>query len=392
MISRSRIPTPELVAIAQLVRDEAIQPRIDTDAATVLEYREAMREDAIFPPIDAVRTPDGELLLVDGWHRVEAAEREGLVNLHVRVWTGTREDAVEFAARCNIRHGLRRRAEDLAKAVTILRALPKWRQESAVVIARHVGVSHATVSRILAAKPQLATVVYPSQREKDADKSLMQKEATSDERADRPEPEPTRIIVKRGDQEYPMTPPRPATPMTEPRPRAKPDRNAGGVMMDIRTFAKNLKGAELAKLIEEWVGRTEVSLTLASNPAFLQRLGNNAVVAAWNSMMAWLNDYKRTVSERAMFVKAGLKSMPDEDRRKLIEEIASGAGLKAKLNPAIDNEPYQYVNEEDSLDRIAFHYSKISAASRRSLKLSWSWQRDDEPPPLDVNPFVEEER
>jgi hypothetical protein len=376
MIDRSRIPTPELVAIAQLVRDEAIQPRVATDSATVLEYRDAMREGAVFPPVDAVRTSDAELLLIDGWHRVQAAEREGFTKLRVRVWTGTREDAVEFAARCNIRHGLRRRAEDLAKAVAILRGLPKWRQASNIEIAKHVGVSEATVRRV---------------------QSIL----VSDEDADQPvekvgAPSETRRMVRRGDQEYPMETRRigaaqrkvESETQSEPRLRAQPVRNAGGAMMEMRTLARDLKGSEIASLIEEWIGNTEVSLALASNPAFLQRLGNNAVVAAWNSMMAWLNHHKRTVSERSMFVKAGLKSMQDEDRRKLIEEIASGAGLKAR-NTVIVNEPYQYISQEDSMDRIAFHWSKLEAENRRSLKVSWSWQRDDAEPTVEENPFVQ---
>ena len=74
MLDRTNPPQPELVDLASLVRSVEFQPRLDTDGPTVLEYRDAMREGARFPPIDAVRTPDGAPHLIDGWHRVEAAD------------------------------------------------------------------------------------------------------------------------------------------------------------------------------------------------------------------------------------------------------------------------------------------------------------------------------
>jgi hypothetical protein len=374
MIDRSHRPTPELIAVAQLVRDEAIQPRLDTDSATVLKYRELMREGASFPPIEVVRTPDGELLLVDGWHRIEAAEREGFTKLYAHVWSGDRNDAIEFAARCNARHGKPRSEDDLKKVVEMLRGLPNWRRASNVEIAKHVGVSEATVRRV---------------------QSIL----VSDEDVDQPiekvgAPSETRRMVRRGDQEYPMETRRISAVQrkveSEPRPRAQPVRNAGGAMMDMRGIAKSLKGSEIASLIEEWIGRTEVSLTLASNPAFLQRLGGGQ--AAWSSMIAWLRGHRRD-SERAALAREAIKAIISHDaRREVIEEIASGAGLKARAAPVIDNEPYQYVSQEDSMDRIAFHWSKLEAENRRSLKVSWSWQRDEDEPLADANPFVEEER
>jgi hypothetical protein len=188
MLDRSRLPTPELIAIARLVRDEAIQPRIDTDSATVIKYRELMRDGVVFQPLDAVRTPDSELLLVDGWHRVEAAERENIDKLNARVWSGSREDAVEFAARCNARHGLPRSEADLRKVVSMLLALPKWRKAVDGDIAKHIHASRATVQRVR---------VYLAHGEQDADKPLK----TNERAIDRP---PQTRTVTRGGQTYPM--------------------------------------------------------------------------------------------------------------------------------------------------------------------------------------------
>jgi hypothetical protein len=229
MIDHNNPPEPELVTIAQLVRDEAIQPRVDTDSATVIKYREAMRGGASFRAIHVVESPAGERLLVDGWHRIEAAEREGFTKLYAHVWIGSREDAIEFAAQCNARHGLPRNEDDLRKVVTMLRALPKWRQASNVEIAKHVNVSEATVRRL------------SSSRDEDAGQPI--------EKA-RP-PSETRRIVRRGGREYPMETRRIGVvePNTKPdlrkepeMPPTKPRFVAGtvlaGYIVDIVTFVR----------------------------------------------------------------------------------------------------------------------------------------------------------
>jgi hypothetical protein len=191
MLDRSRLPAPQLIAIAQLVREEALQPRVGVDPATVLKYRELMRDGVVFQPLDVVGTPDGELLLVDGWHRVEAAERENIDKLRVRVWPGSREDAVEFAAQCNARHGLPRSEADLSKVVAMLIALPKWRQAVDGDIAKHIHASRATVQRVRNKPPSILL------SEQDADKPLKTNERAIDD------PAQTRTVT-RGDKQYPM--------------------------------------------------------------------------------------------------------------------------------------------------------------------------------------------
>ena len=142
---------PELVEIAALTLDEELFPRERLDPETVDDYTEQMQEEgARFPPIRVIMDRDGNLFLVDGWHRCEAARRLRYTKLHARVRSGDWSDAVEAAAASNTRHGLKRTNADKRKAVEMLLALPKWAEASDREIAKHCGITHPTVAAIRA--------------------------------------------------------------------------------------------------------------------------------------------------------------------------------------------------------------------------------------------------
>ena len=71
-----------IIRLDSLVMDPALQIRSSTSAATVAEYRDAMRAGVEFPPITvAAIDPMDDLKgfrLIDGWHRVLAAQKIGL--------------------------------------------------------------------------------------------------------------------------------------------------------------------------------------------------------------------------------------------------------------------------------------------------------------------------
>jgi hypothetical protein len=200
--------TPEVVEIASLIRDDHLLPREGVDQETVAEYAEAMQEEgANFPPVHAIEEiQSGALLLVDGWHRVAAAER-GFTSLYARVRKGTWDDAAEVAAAANAKHGRRRTSADKRKAVKMLLALPKWAQASDREIAKHCTVSHDLVGAVRrglgpsgdsARYEQLTENIEP--------------------------PPPERRVVHRGGQEYPITIPRergPVQPIQE-EPNVQP--------------------------------------------------------------------------------------------------------------------------------------------------------------------------
>jgi hypothetical protein len=199
----TRPSTPQLVAIASLTRRPELQPRLQMNEALIEEYREAMEQGAEFPCIDAIELPDGERLLGDGWHRCAGAERAGRTELLTYVWRGSYDDAIEFIAKRNARHGERRTMGDLGKSIKMLRSLAKWQRASNVEIAKHFGLNESTIrraqSQTAANQPILGIAA------EDADQPVENIHPVSGR---------ARRIVHRGGQEYPMTMP----PKPEPEP------------------------------------------------------------------------------------------------------------------------------------------------------------------------------
>jgi hypothetical protein len=149
----------EVVEIAALTLDDELFPRERLDPETVDEYAERMQEEGErFPAIRAIKFQSGPLMLVDGWHRVEAARRLGYTKLHARVRPGGWVEAVEAAAASNGRHGRARTNADKRKAVSILLDLPKWAEASDREIAKHCMVSHPFVADVRAIRNPSTTL------------------------------------------------------------------------------------------------------------------------------------------------------------------------------------------------------------------------------------------
>ncbi len=195
-------PEPEWIALDELVMDLDLSPRVEMDDEAVDDFAEDMKRGDEFIPARAVRI-DGVPHLIDGWHRLRAAERIGSRGLWVRVWTGTREQAIEWAAVCNAKHGVRRSAADKVKAATMLLGLPKWAQSSDAEIARHLRIRRDVVAAARAAiLPNSSGCEQPIENIEGGFS-----------------PGRDRRVVRRGGQEYPMTMPRPrgaVRPIVEP--------------------------------------------------------------------------------------------------------------------------------------------------------------------------------
>jgi ParB-like chromosome segregation protein Spo0J len=144
----------QLVPLADLTLDADLQPRVVVDEAVVEEYREQLADGAVFPPVTVYRV-ENLLLLVDGWHRVAAARRAGLLEVEAEVRVGTREDAILAACGANAHHGLRRTNADKRRSVhAVLRT--EWaRGKSCREVARACGVSHEFARR---AQAEVSTV------------------------------------------------------------------------------------------------------------------------------------------------------------------------------------------------------------------------------------------
>ncbi len=129
----------------KLIRlDGDTQPRVEMSFALVEEYAEEMVAGAEFPPVSVVH--DGSnYWLYDGFHRFSAASLLGRDRIAAEVKDGTLEQAQWESLSANKSHGLRRSNKDKVNAV--IRALEFKPEETAGLIAEHVGVSKMMVSK-----------------------------------------------------------------------------------------------------------------------------------------------------------------------------------------------------------------------------------------------------
>lgn len=101
--------TPEAntqtIRLASLVINDAFQIRLKPDKATVERYRQCYKAEVPMPPIK-VALVDGAPVLVDGFHRVEAMRRVGIISTEALVAEATRTEARWMAAEANLAHGL----------------------------------------------------------------------------------------------------------------------------------------------------------------------------------------------------------------------------------------------------------------------------------------------
>lgn len=94
------------VAIAELVRDDALQVRAKLDEATIRAYAGKYKAGVDMAPVK-VAVVEGVPLVVDGWHRLAALESIGSPMAPAIVIEGiTRADAEWMAAQANVAHGL----------------------------------------------------------------------------------------------------------------------------------------------------------------------------------------------------------------------------------------------------------------------------------------------
>lgn len=80
--------------IDTLLANSLVDPREHLDPERVAHYVEA--RDAL-PPVVVYRTAEG-LLLVDGYHRVAAAQQRGATTIEAEIRHGSRQDALQYAA------------------------------------------------------------------------------------------------------------------------------------------------------------------------------------------------------------------------------------------------------------------------------------------------------
>lgn len=192
----------KLLKISQIVIGAGTQIRAKLDEFTVDEYAAAMLDAANkFPPVTVFH--DGtQYILVDGFHRVMAASRNGFLDIEAEIRKGTRSDALKFALGANASHGLKRSNADKRRCVEL--ALTEWPDISDNQLATICAVSHPFVG-IVRAQVVTVTSCDPAAKRLGADGKAY-KQRTKPASVPIPEPEP-------------------AAPEPDPDPIPEPQRN-----------------------------------------------------------------------------------------------------------------------------------------------------------------------
>jgi ParB-like chromosome segregation protein Spo0J len=82
------------LSIQQLIGSPLVDSRHHLDLDRVRRYAQLLAQ---LPPVIVFRLEDQSLLLVDGYHRVAAAQEAGRATVDADIREGTRAEAVHFA-------------------------------------------------------------------------------------------------------------------------------------------------------------------------------------------------------------------------------------------------------------------------------------------------------
>lgn len=129
--------------------DEGIQMRVCINREKVSEYRDKWLAGVRFPPIDVFYDPeDYAQRIADGIHRYLAAKEAGIKKILIRVFRGTRRDAILHACRSNNQHGFPITDADKRKAVLTLLLDSEWKRRSNSWIAEQCNASEFLVRTV----------------------------------------------------------------------------------------------------------------------------------------------------------------------------------------------------------------------------------------------------
>ena len=136
------------VMIEEITVDLEVVGRADgLDSELIQTYADYMEDGAEFPPIEIVN--DGDTLwLVDGLHRLEAANKLGQPTISANVIKGDRWDALEMSADNNAEHGLQLTNANRECKVLEMLEDEEWSKWSDREIASTCNVSEKLVEEI----------------------------------------------------------------------------------------------------------------------------------------------------------------------------------------------------------------------------------------------------
>lgn len=169
--------------------DGETQARVALDSQQVAEYAEAMRDGDKFPPI-VVFNDGSDYWLADGFHRYHATKQLGNASIEAEVKTGTREEAQIYSFGANAKRGLSTNHEDNRNIIARMLEHSISSTWTLGEIARHVGVSSMTVSRVKASlQPKAAEDSKKTYQRKDGKSVTIDTAKTKTKQAEKPRQE-----------------------------------------------------------------------------------------------------------------------------------------------------------------------------------------------------------
>lgn len=137
----------QMLNISQIRRDGGTQPRAEIDAAKIEEYVSDMADGAEFPPV-VVFYDGSSYWLADGFHRLQAAQKNLRQSIMAEIHQGTQREAILYSVGANATHGLKRSNEDKRRAVARLLSDEEWGKWSNIEIAKLCKVSDVFVGKL----------------------------------------------------------------------------------------------------------------------------------------------------------------------------------------------------------------------------------------------------
>jgi len=135
------------VKLTAIQFDHSTQCRIGTDPAIVSQYAEDKRNGDQFPPAELYGTM-ACCWIGDGWHRLQADQKNGAKEIEAILHPGERLDALRHALKANATHGKPRSQADKRRAVEL--ALKEFPKLSSRQLGKLCSVSHNLVESVRA--------------------------------------------------------------------------------------------------------------------------------------------------------------------------------------------------------------------------------------------------
>lgn len=142
------------ILIIDIKLDSKTQQR-PVDETVVARYAALMKDGVKFPAVDIIS--DGKHnFLIDGYHRVAVARKNGQRSIEANIKKGTHRDAIYASFAANKANAFPRQPGTAKGIVEKILQDKEWSKTPQTEIAQHVGVTHQFVSKIQAELEKLS--------------------------------------------------------------------------------------------------------------------------------------------------------------------------------------------------------------------------------------------